>query len=125
MPIARREGTEVRPVIGTVQGGKVFIPEQVLPVLRPGPVQGVAPDIVEVDLVGGEPLDLRRARAPQERASRAGRVCFSPDGRATPGSGFRSGKRTKRRWVRSTTFQVTVSPASRSRAEARGRGMLA
>ena len=112
-------------MIGTVPGGKVFIPEPGLPVRRPVPVPGVAPDLVEVDRVGGEPLDLRRARAPQERASRAGRVCFSPDGGATPGGGFRSGQRTNKRGVRSTPFPVTVSPASRSRAEARGRGRLA
>jgi hypothetical protein len=78
-------------------------------------------------MISGKQLVLRRSLAHHGRCSRARRALFREEGwgTASPRSCFRSGKRTNSKWVRSSTFQVTVSPDSRSKAEAKGRGMLA
>src|SRR6516162_294021 len=111
-------------VIRTIQGGKVLIAKQVLPMLSQIAVDRLSPHMIHVQLVRGEHPALRGAFPHHGLSS-----CRCPDffrrGAAWPFSCLRSGKRTNSKWVRSSTFQVTVSPGSKSKAAARGRGRLA
>src|ERR1700731_2783616 len=87
-------------------------------------VYGVAAHMVQIQVLGAKQWVLGRAAAHHDRDARLPGAFLFPEERR-PASFLCSGKRTNSRWVRSTTFQVTVSPGFRSRAEAKGRGILA
>src|SRR5215472_12485203 len=112
------------PVVGTIQNRKVLIPKQVFPMLGQIAVDRLPTHIIQVDLVRRKHPPLRGAPSHHDLSS-CRRTFFFLRPAARPGTCFRSGKRTSSKCVRSTTFQVTVSPGSRSRAAARGKGTLA
>jgi len=122
---SRQAGGDRDPaVICTIQGGKVLIPKQVFPMLRQITVDGLATHMILIDLVRRKHPGLRGAFS-HHGLSSCRRRDFFRRGAAWPLSRLRSGKRTHRQCVRSSTFQVTVSPGSKSKAAAKGRGRLA
>jgi len=95
MLMARLGGTEVRPLSHST-GRRSLHPGTVLPVLRQVPVQGVAPDKIEIDLVAANSLSCGE-RVPIMTVTPGPPRLLRPDGgplrQLLP-----SGKRTKSRW---------------------------